>query len=113
MKLKFKAEAKDWIFFGIFCVVLLYFVAIAVLNLAQFAASDLDKPFHGFNPFPAFTQDYIGVTIVAYIAALIGCIMSVSDKIFDREKGIGFIIGGSKEDKGFSRWATEKEYKLF
>lgn len=113
MKLKFKAEAKDWILFGIFCIVLLYFVAIAVLNLAQFAASDLDKPFHGFNPFPAFTKDYIGVTIVMYIAALIGCIMSVSDKIFDREKGFGILIGGSKEDKGFSRWASEKEYKKF
>lgn len=113
MKLKFKAEAKDWVFFGIFCVVLLYFVAIAVLNLAQFAASDLDKPFHGFNPFPAFTKDYIGVTIVLYIAALVGCIISVSDKFFDREKGFGIFVDSSKKEKGFSRWATEKEYKEF
>lgn len=111
MKLKFQAEPKDWAFFGIFCVVLLYFVAIAVLNLAQFAASDLDKPFHGFNPFPAFTKDYIGITIVVYIAALVGCIISVSDKFFDRDKGFGIFFSKPKKEKGFSRWATEKEYK--
>lgn len=111
MKLKFQAEPKDWAFFGIFCVVLLYFVAIAVLNLAQFAASDLDKPFHGFNPFPAFTKDYIGITLVVYIAALIGCIISVSDKFFDRDKGFGLFFSKPKKEKGFSRWATEKEYK--
>lgn len=113
MKLKFKAEAKDWVFFGIFCVVLLYFCAVAVLNLAQFASGDLDKPFHGFNPLPAFTKDYIGVTFVVYVAALIGCILSVSDKIFDREKGIGFLVGSKKEENGFSRWADAKEYKSF
>ena len=113
MKFKFKAEAKDWVFFGIFCVVLLYLVAIAVLNLAQFAAGDLDKPFHGFNPFPAFSSSYIGVTIVMYIAALVGCIISVSDKFFDREKGIGLAFGSSKKEKGFSRWADTKEYKNF
>lgn len=111
MKLKFQAEPKDWAFFGIFCVVLLYFVAIAVLNLAQFAASDLDKPFHGFNPFPAFTKDYIGITLVVYIAALVGCIISVSDKFFDRDKGFGLLFSKPKKEKGFSRWASEKEYK--
>ena len=111
MKLKFQAEPKDWAFFGVFCVVLLYFVAIAVLNLAQFAASDLDKPFHGFNPFPAFTKDYIGITLVVYIAALVGCIISVSDKFFDRDKGFGILFSKPKKEKGFSRWASEKEYK--
>ena len=111
MKLKFQAEPKDWAFFGVFCVVLLYFVAIAVLNLAQFAASDLDKPFHGFNPFPAFTKDYIGITLVVYIAALVGCIISVSDKFVDRDKGFGLLFSKPKKEKGFSRWASEKEYK--
>ncbi|MFQ8643315.1 MAG: hypothetical protein ACLR92_03425 [Bacilli bacterium] len=33
MKLKFTADSKDWIMFGVYAVVLLYFVAIAVLNM--------------------------------------------------------------------------------
>jgi len=37
MKLKFRAEPKDLLIFGIFCLFLLYFVAIAVLNLSSFA----------------------------------------------------------------------------
>ncbi len=110
MKLKFRAEKKDWIMFAIFAVILLYFVAIAVLNLAQFAKGDLDHLFHGFNPFPAFSHDYLWVTIVLYIVALVACVMSVSDKFFDREKGLGFSTE-SKKEKGYSRWLSDKELK--
>lgn len=110
MKLKFRAEKKDWIMFGIFAVILLYFVAIAVLNLAQFAKGDLDHLFHGFNPLPAFGPNYLWVTIVLYIVALVACVMSVSDKFFDREKGLGFSTE-SKKEKGYSRWLSEKELK--
>ena len=45
MKLKFKAKKKDWIMFAILAVILLYFVAVAVLNLEQFAKGDMDKLF--------------------------------------------------------------------
>lgn len=110
MKLKFRAEKKDWIMFGIYAVILLYFVAIAVLNLAQFASGDIDHPFHGFNPLPAFGPSFLGITIVLYIIALIASILSVSDRFFDREKGLGFITG-SKKEKGYSRWLEEKELK--
>jgi len=110
MKLKFRAEKKDWIMFGIYAVVLLYFVAIAVLNLAQFASGDVDHPFHGFNPFPAFGPSFIGITIILYIIALIASILSVSDKFFDREKGLGFTTEKKKES-GYSRWLDEKDLK--
>ena len=110
MKLKFRAEKKDWIMFGIYAVVLLYFVAIAVLNLAQFASGDIDHPFHGFNPFPAFGPNFIGITIILYIIALIASIFSVSDRFFDMEKGFGFSTE-SKKEKGYSRWLDEKELK--
>ena len=111
MKLKFTAEKKDWIMFGIFAVVLLYFVAIAVLNIAQFAAGDIDHPFHGFNPFPAFSPNFLWITIVLYIIALVACILSVSDKFFDRDKGFGFSLGSKKTEKGYSRWLTDSELK--
>lgn len=107
MKLKFKATAKDYLIFVIFAVVLLYFVAIAVLNLSSFATSG---SFHGFDPFPAFSKEFLVPTIVGYIFALIFIITSVSSYFFERDKGIGFSTG-SKEEKGYARWAEEKEFK--
>ncbi len=110
MKLKFRADPKDWLLFGIYAVILLYFVAIAILNLAQFAAGDIDHPFHGFNPFPAFGKDFIGITIVVYIVALVASVLSVSDRFFDLEKGLGFSTA-SKKEKGYSKWLEERELK--
>ena len=110
MKLKFTADKKDWIMFGIYAVILLYFVAIAVLNIAQFASGDIDHPFHGFNPFPAFSKNFIATTIILYIIALIASITSVSDRFFDVEKGLGFSTS-KKEEKGYSKWLDEKDLK--
>lgn len=107
MKLKFRAEPKDFAIFAIFCLVLLYFVAIAVLNVASFAS---DGTFAGLNPFPAFTGEYLAPTMVFFLAALIAVISSVSSYFFDREKGIG-IKTGSKDEKGYVRWAKDKEMK--
>ena len=111
MKLKFRAEAKDWAVFGVFCVVLLFFVAIALLNIVQFAKGDLDYPFYGLNPFPAFGPKYIGLTIFLYIVALGASLYSVKDKFFDIEEGFGFSTEGKKNKKGYSRWATDSEIK--
>ncbi len=110
MKLKFRADPRDLMLFGIYAVILLYFVAIAVLNFAQFAMGDIDHPFHGFNPFPAFGKGYLGVTIVIYIIALVASLFSVSDRFFDMEKGFGFSTE-SKKEKGYSRWLDERELK--
>ena len=109
MKLKFRADKKDWIIFGGYALVLLYFVAIAILNIIQFAKGDLDHPFHGFNPFPAFSSDMIGLTFTCYIIALVASVFSVSDRFFDREKGFGFSTEGKKASKGYSRWTNEDE----
>ena len=61
MKLKFKAKPQDWLIFFLFAIILLYIVAIAVLNIATLAGNPpagSNKPmgtFWGLNPFPAFT----------------------------------------------------------
>ena len=107
MKLKFKATAKDYLIFVIFAIVLLYFVAIAVLNISSFAT---DATFHGINPMTAFTKDYIWPTLVGYFFALVFIFASVSSYFFERDKGFG-ISTGAKEEKGYSRWAEEKEFK--
>ena len=110
MKLKFTADSKDWMMFGIYAVVLLYFVAIAVLNIAQFAAGDIDHPFHGLNPFPAFSKNFIATTIILYIIALVASLLSVSDRFFDMETGIGF-SSKKKKEKGYSKWLDARELK--
>ena len=107
MKLKFRADSKDITIFVIFSIFLIYFVAIAVVNIASFAQEGV---LAGLNPLPAFGPDYLLATIIGYIGVLVIIIMSVSSLFFDREKGIG-ISTDPKKDKGYSRWATEKEMK--
>ena len=107
MKLRFRAEPKDFLIFLIFCIVLLYFVAIGVLNLSQFAT---DSTFYGLNPIEAFSSEYLTATLVFYFAALVGIFLSVQSYFFDTEEGFGVKIG-KKKDKGYSRWCTDKEMK--
>ena len=107
MKLKFKAEIRDVIIFIVYAIFLLFMVALAVVNLASFAN---DATFAGLNPFPAFTPEFFAPTMVFYLAALIASFTGVSSYFFEREKGIGFEVGPKKE-KGYSRWATDKEFK--
>ena len=111
MKLKVRADSKDWAMFGVYCVVLLFFVAIALLNIIQFAKGDLEHPFHGINPFPAFGPKYIGLTLFCYVVAVFASIYSVKDRFFDMDEGIGIAVGPRKNKKGYSRWATDSELK--
>ncbi|MBQ9853646.1 MAG: type IV secretory system conjugative DNA transfer family protein [Bacilli bacterium] len=107
MKLKFTADPKDWLIFCLFLVLLLYLVAIGVLNLSSLAN---EGAFHGLNPIEAFTNfDYFKPTMVFFLIFVIVGIASVQSKFWDMEKGIGFST--SKKEKGYSRWAKEAEIK--
>jgi type IV secretory pathway TraG/TraD family ATPase VirD4 len=105
MKLKFKADMKDVIYFAIFCVFLLYVVALAVLNLSSFSRTGL---FYGINPIEAFSSTYIVYTLSFFLLAFFAIIAIVKSYFFDREKRIGISADGKKED-GYERWAKEKE----
>ncbi len=48
--------------------------------------------------------------MVFYLIAVIAAFASVQSYFFEREKGIGVSIGG-KAEKGYSRWAKDKEIK--
>ncbi len=104
MKFKFRAEPEDLLMFVIFAIFLLYIVALGVVNLASFAT---EGQFAGLNPLPAFSPRYIGSTLILYILFLAGLFVSVSSYFFEREKGFG--ITTEKKDKGYSRWAKDKE----
>lgn len=106
MKLKLRADLEDWLIFGAFAIVLLYITAIAVVNLSTLATYG---HLSGLNPFPAFTSDYIMPTLMFYFLILGGLFISAGSYFFEREKGFG--ITSEKKDKGYSRWAKEKEIK--
>ena len=106
MKFKFRADPEDILMFILFAIFLLYIVCIGVLNLSSFATEGV---LFGLNPFPAFGPDYITATLVFYFLSLGGLLVSVSSYFFDREKGFG--ITTDKKDKGYSRWAKDKEIK--
>lgn len=104
MKLKIRIDSEDLLIFLIFAIFLLYIVAIGVVNLSTFASEGY---LAGPNPFPAFSSKYIVSTLGFYLIALIGVIVSASSYIFEFEKGFG--ITTDKKDKGYSRWAKDKE----
>lgn len=106
MKLKFRADKDDVIIFSVFAVFLLYIIAIGIVNLHSFATNGY---FSGLNPFPAFTPKFLWMTLIIYFCALIGMLVSVKSYFFEMEKGIGFTT--EKKDKGYSRWAKDKEMK--
>ncbi len=105
MKLKFRAEPRDVLIFIIFCIFLFYFVGIGVMNAITFIR---EGTLAGLNPFPIFTREYFAPTMVFYLIALIAIFASVSSYFFDREEGIGIQVAPKKE-KGYSRWAKDKE----
>lgn len=106
MKFKFRADPEDILMFVLFAIFLLYIVCIGILNLSSFATEGY---LVGLNPFPAFGPKYIAATLVFYFLALGGLLVSVSSYFFEREKGFG--ITTDKKDKGYSRWAKDKEIK--
>lgn len=107
--MKFKVTKKDFMLFCIYCGILLYFCAIAVLNFSSFST---DGTFYGLLPFKAFTPQYIGFTLGLFVAALILIFTSVSSKIFSKDKGDGFgLFFSEKSSDGYSKWASDKDIK--
>ncbi len=108
MKLKFRADKKDIVIFLIFCVVLLYLIAIAVLNLNSFAT---EGTFRGLNPFPAFSSEFIIPTILFYILALVAIIAGCSSLFFEREQGFGITTEKKSKNDGYSKLMSESDMK--
>lgn len=104
MKLKLRIDSDDLWMVVVFAIFLLYVVAILVVNLATFAS---EGRISGFNPFPAFSSEYIKSTLGFYLIAIVAIIASCKSYIFEFDKGIG--ITTDKKDKGYSRWSKEKE----
>ena len=87
MKLKFRADKDDVLIFLVFAVFLLYIVAVGIVNLHSFATEGY---FYGLNPLPAFSSQFLWITLLVYFISLIGMLVSVKSYFFEMEKGIGF-----------------------
>lgn len=83
MKLKFQANKKEIIIFIIFAIFLLYIVAFGVVNLSSLAT---EGHFAGFNPIPAFSSQYIAITLGLYFLTLISLFFNISSSFFERKK---------------------------
>lgn len=105
MKFKFRADAKDVLIFIMFAVFLLYIIALGVINLSYLSSGEKLT----LIPFAAFTPEYITATLAFYFLTLLLLFLTVSSYFFDREEGVGLSFG--KKDKGYSRWAKDKEMK--
>ena len=108
MKLKFRAELKDIVIFLIFCVVLLYFVSVAVVNVHSFA---LSSKFTGLNPIPAFQGELLLPTLVIYFLVVLAIMLGCSSYFFEREEGFGITTEKKTKKDGYSKLLTEKEMK--
>lgn len=107
MKLKFKAEPKDILYFVLFSIFLFYLIAVGVGNLSSYSQTGY---LVGFNPLPGLSEKNLFGTILFFIIIMIGIVMMVSSYFFERESGFGF----AKEKKGgdgYSKWAKPKDIK--
>ena len=108
MKLKFRADKKDIVIFLIFLVVLLYLIAIAVVNIHSVATESV---FAGLNPLPAFAPDLLLTTLMFFILAVVAILTACSSYFFDREEGFGVTTQKKSKNDGYSKLMSENDMK--
>ena len=107
MKLKFRAEPKDILYFVLFAIFLFYLIAVGIGNITSLSKEGI---LVGLNPLPGLSSENIFSTILFFVIFMFAIIMLVSSYFFERDKGIGF----SKEKKqgdGYSKWAKADDIK--
>lgn len=107
MKLKFRADKKDFVIFGICFVVISIIISIIVIN-----AYGLFRPGSEFtlNPIPQSPEVLLFVVIAIVIFFSI-VIMTSSSLFFEREKGFGITTQKKSKNDGYSKLMDDKEMK--
>lgn len=107
MKLKFRADKKDFVIFGICFVVISVIISIIVIN-----AYGLFRPGSEFtlNPIPQSPEVLLFVVIAIVIFFSIA-IMTSSSLFFEREKGFGITTQKKSKNDGYSKLMDDKEMK--
>ena len=88
---------------------LLYLIAIAVLNVNSFAVYGY---FRGLNPFPAFTGEFLLPTLLFFIIAIAAILISCSSYFFEFDKGFGITTKKKSKLTGYTEeWDEDKMKK--
>ena len=99
---------KDIVIFLIFLAVLLYLIAIAVVNIHSVATESV---FAGLNPLPAFAPDLLLTTLMLFILAVVAILTACSSYFFDREEGFGITTQKKSKNDGYSKLMSESDMK--
>ena len=75
MKLKFRAEPKDILYFVLFVIFLFFLIAVGVGNITSLARTG---EFIWFNPLPGLSSENILGTILFFVLSLGAILMLVS-----------------------------------
>ena len=107
MKMRYRADTKDVIIFGIFALVWLLIVSFAVSNVYEF----LNGRSFTINIFIAFSLQNIAITLILFVIGIVAVFAGVKSVFLEKEDditGIGISIG-SKKEKNYARWAKDSE----
>ena len=88
MKLKFRADKKDFMVFLYASLLLLVGVAIVVVN--AYGILNEPDPKFTFNFIPALFPPRLWYTLLGWIVLLAVLVFAVENPFFTREKGFGF-----------------------
>ncbi len=109
MRMRFRAETKDVIIFGIFAVAWLFVVAFAVANVSAF----LNGESFTMNIFLGFSGGNAAITLVFFFAGIVAAFAGVKSIFLEKEDdqfGVGISIG-QKREKNYARWSKPNEIK--
>ncbi len=108
MKLKIRVKKKDFIYFVLISIVLFLGCSILAINFLS-----LSKIGHlvGFNLFKYYDITAFSLSLIFFVVSMVFIFMSVSNTIFNFEKGGLGLVFGDKDEKGYNRWLTTKEMK--
>ena len=109
MRLRFRAEVKDVVIFGIFALIWLIVVSLAVANVAAFLNGDSFT----LNPLIGFLPQNLAATMVFFLIGLVAAFAGVKSFFLEKEDdqfGLGISIG-QKREKNYARWSRPAEIK--
>ena len=87
--MKFKVEPKDFLLFCIYCGLLLYLCAIAVLNISSLTH---EGTFYGLLPFEAFTGNYLPLTLILFIASFLKEKREIMVSVYYSKENLAMVI---------------------
>ena len=109
MRLRFRAEVKDVVIFGIFALVWLIVSSLGVVVVSAFINSEEIV----LNPLLAFSPQNIAPTMVFFFLGLVAVFVGVKSFFLEKEDdqfGVGISIG-QKREKNYARWSRPAEIK--